>query len=221
MDAIAAAVGPTLDAAAAAARPTLDAAAAAVRPALHAAAAAIRPALSALPPPATVYVNASRMAALPGWAVLAAAVVVGATPRPRGVAAHLVLPVIAGLAATYVVCMVAAQMVDALPPTDLSTLDELRTAFGSSDWLLTAGWVHYLCFDLLVGLGVMLDAGRRRAGRGGVAWRVGLLVCLALILALGPAGALLYGLFRTVVGREPEEGGGAPAAAAAGNVKED
>lgn len=200
----------------------MDPMAAALRPTLDAAAAALRPLVAALPPPpppATVYATASRAAALPGWAVLAVAVAAGATPRPRGVAAHLVLPLVAGLAAAYVACMVAAVTIDALPPTDLSTLDELRTAFGRSDWLLTAGWVHYLCLDLAVGLGVMLDAGRRRGGRGGVAWRVGLLGCLFVVMAVAPAGVLLYGVFRTMVGRQDEEG--APAAAAAGNVKKD
>lgn len=206
-----------MDAVATTLRPALAAAATALRPTAAAAAAALRSALAALPPPATVYTTATRVVALPGWAVLAAAAAAGGTPRPRGIAAHLVLPLVLALSAVYVTCMAAALVVDELPPTDLGTLADLRTAFGTSDWLLTAGWVHYLALDLLLGLGVFLDASRRRGGRGGVAWRAGLLGCLVVVCALAPAGVLLYALFRTVVGREEE----APAAgAAAGNKKD-
>ncbi|GAB0495051.1 hypothetical protein MMPV_006348 [Pyropia vietnamensis] len=191
-------------------RPTLEAAVKALQPTMDTAAGALRPLVAA------VYATAN-VACLPGWVVLGAAVVAGATARPRGIAAHVVLFLVAGFAVTYVVCMVFAVTVDALPPTDLSTLDELQTAFARSDWLLTAGWVHYLGLDLLTGLGVVVDAGRRRAGRGGVFWTLGLLVCLAFVMLVAPAGLLLYVVFRTVVGRAEE----APAAAAAGNVKED
>jgi len=116
------------------------------------------------------------------------------------VAAHLVLPLVVGLSALYVACLFGAVQIDRLPPTDLGSLEELRSAF-TSDWMLTAGWVHYLGMDLLVGLGVLVDAGRRRGGAG-LLWRVGLIVCLAGVCLLAPAGMLLYAFFRTVVGQD-------------------
>lgn len=52
--------------------------------------------------------------------------------------------------------------------------------------LLLAGWVHYLAFDLLVGLWE-----REEARRIGVA-QVVLLPCLALTFLLGPLGWLVF-----------------------------
>jgi len=50
----------------------------------------------------------------------------------------------------------------------------------------TAGWIHYLAFDLMVGLFIVTDAARL-----GIAhwW---LLPALFLTLMFGPAGLLLY-----------------------------
>jgi Domain of unknown function (DUF4281) len=53
-------------------------------------------------------------------------------------------------------------------------------------WLLLAGWVHYLCFDLLVGCWEVRDA----HGRGVPHLLV--MPCLFLTFMFGPAGWLLY-----------------------------
>jgi len=176
----------------------------AVVPRLRALAASLPPP----PPPAVVYEVASRYVALPGWALLVVAAAAGATPRPRAVAAHLALPLVFGLSALYVSCLVGAVQIDRLPPTDLGSLAELRSAF-TSDWMLTAGWVHYLAMDLLLGLGVLVDAGRRRGGAG-LLWRVGLIVCLAGVCLLAPAGVLMYAVFRTVVRQDAAAAATAP-----------
>jgi hypothetical protein len=66
-----------------------------------------------------------------------------------------------------------------------STLDGVARLF-SNPWLLLAGWVHYLAFDLLVGTWEARDARER-----GVPHLL-LVPCLFLTFMFGPAGWLLY-----------------------------
>jgi hypothetical protein len=75
-----------------------------------------------------------------------------------------------------------------------STLAEVGKLF-ANPWLLLAGWVHYLAFDLLVGSWEVDDARRRGIPH--------LLVvpCLALTFLFGPIGWLLYRLVRWIRGR--------------------
>ncbi len=63
-------------------------------------------------------------------------------------------------------------------------------AFFRDPWLVTAGWIHYLAFDLFVGAWEVRDAQRRSVNH--------LLVvpCLFLTLMAGPAGLLLYFVIR-------------------------
>jgi hypothetical protein len=73
-------------------------------------------------------------------------------------------------------------------------VSEVRALF-ANDFALTAGWVHYLAFDLFVGTWIArtgLEAGLPRPL---------LLPCLALTFMLGPAGLLAYLLLRAVAGR--------------------
>ena len=62
----------------------------------------------------------------------------------------------------------------------------------SNPWLLLAGWIHYLAFDLLVGSWEARDARKR-----GIA-HVVLLPCLILTFLFGPAGWLLYLAARSI-----------------------
>ena len=57
-------------------------------------------------------------------------------------------------------------------------------------WALLAGWVHYLCFDMAVGIWLVRDAQRRGVPR------TALLPCLGLTFLLGPLGLLLYSAVR-------------------------
>ena len=52
--------------------------------------------------------------------------------------------------------------------------------------VVLAGWIHYLAFDLMVGLYIVTDAARLGIGHG---W---LIPALGLTLMFGPAGLLLY-----------------------------
>jgi hypothetical protein len=67
-------------------------------------------------------------------------------------------------------------------------------------WLLLAGWVHYLAFDLLVGCWIVRDARQR-----GIAHLL-VVPSLALTFLFGPAGWLSYvGLRAALRARAPLE----------------
>ena len=74
---------------------------------------------------------------------------------------------------------------------DFSSLAGVATLF-RDEWILLAGWVHYLAFDLLIGAWEVRDAELR----GLPQWRVA--PCLVLTFLFGPAGWLLYLLARSV-----------------------
>jgi hypothetical protein len=62
-----------------------------------------------------------------------------------------------------------------------ATLDGAATLF-SNPWLLLAGWLHYLAFDLVIGTWEARDARER-----GIPHLL-LVPCLLLTLMFGPAG---------------------------------
>ena len=76
-------------------------------------------------------------------------------------------------------------------PGGFSTLADVGTLF-SNRWLLLAGWVHYLAFDLLVGSWELEDA----TERGIPHWMV--VPCLLLTFLFGPSGWLLYRIVRSI-----------------------
>lgn len=71
------------------------------------------------------------------------------------------------------------------------TLANVKTLFSNDDALL-AGWIHYLVFDLFVGMWICHDADKRGINR----WI--LLPCLLLTFMLGPTGLLLYFIVRII-----------------------
>lgn len=70
-----------------------------------------------------------------------------------------------------------------------SSLAEVAALFGNK-WMLLAGWIHYLAFDLLIGGWITADSGKRGVPR----WVV--VPCLGLTFLFGPAGWLLYRVVR-------------------------
>jgi hypothetical protein len=66
-----------------------------------------------------------------------------------------------------------------------SSLAAVAQLFGQP-WLLLAGWIHYLAFDLLVGCWEVRDAQARRVPH------LAVVPCLLLTFLFGPAGWLLY-----------------------------
>jgi hypothetical protein len=79
-------------------------------------------------------------------------------------------------------------------PGDFSTLAGVGMLF-SSPWLLLAGWVHYLVFDLLIGSWEVEDARER-----GIPHLM-VVPCLLLTFMFGPAGWLLYRIVRSIRGK--------------------
>ena len=118
-------------------------------------------------------------------------ILLAALPRHEWVTrlvTNLIVPSL--LAAVYVV-LIATQWGG---PGSFSTLAGVAQLF-SNPWLLLAGWVHYLAFDLLVGTWEVTDARTR-----GVPHLL-VLPCLVLTFLFGPAGWLLYQGIRRLVGR--------------------
>jgi hypothetical protein len=71
------------------------------------------------------------------------------------------------------------------------TLAEVSKLF-SNQWLLLAGWMHYLAFDLFIGSWEVRDAQSH-----GIPHLV-VIPCLILTFLFGPIGLLLYFLIRLV-----------------------
>jgi hypothetical protein len=109
-----------------------------------------------------------------------------------------------GLFAVAYVAIVAARWFGS--SGSFSTLDGVAALF-SDPWVLLAGWLHYLAFDLLVGRWEVRDA----ADRGISPWLV--VPFLALTFIFGPAGWLAYVVGRRFLTRHPHA---SPAPAAAG-----
>ncbi|SIN99042.1 ABA4-like family protein [Algoriphagus halophilus] len=71
------------------------------------------------------------------------------------------------------------------------TLANVKLLFSSDDALL-AGWIHYLTFDLFVGMWICHNADKCGINR----WI--LLPCLVLTFIAGPTGLLLYIIIRVI-----------------------
>lgn len=123
----------------------------------------------------------ANLAVLPAWALLAV------LPGWRGtqVVAAMIVPLL--LAAAYILLLglgIASEPGGA-EPRGFGSIDEVRGLL-STDLAFTAGWFHYLAFDLFVGAWEVREAHRL----GMPHWLV--LPCLALTFMLGPAGLLLF-----------------------------
>ena len=115
--------------------------------------------------------------AVVGWILLAV------LPGKRWVTDVVTSRALPGLFAAIYVVIVATTFAGA--QGSFSTLGGVATLF-SNPWLLLAGWLHYLAFDLLIGTWEARDARER-----GVPHLL-LVPCLFCTLMFGPAGWLLY-----------------------------
>lgn len=89
------------------------------------------------------------------------------------------------------VCYVYAFISNPIFPDDgnFSSLEGVMVLF-QQPYLMLAGWVHYLAFDLFIGAWQVRDAQRRGIKH---LWVV---PCLLTTLVFGPAGLLLYFIMR-------------------------
>ena len=124
--------------------------------------------------------SACNMLATVGWILLLA------LPRHRRAiqVAGTVIPLT--LAAIYLTVFVLNARGSNGGFGSLAAVAELFT----NHWLLLAGWVHYLAFDLFIGAWETRDAMARGVPR------LLLAPCLALTFMLGPIGLLGYHLAR-------------------------
>jgi hypothetical protein len=130
-----------------------------------------------------------------GWVLLAA--FPGPRWRTERVSGKLLPAVLAG------VYVVVVAMTWGKTPGGFSSLAAVSLLM-SNPWMLLAGWIHYLAFDLFVGGWIVRDARER-----GIA-HVWLLPSLLLTFLFGPAGWLSYLGLRTVMrGRRTVSGSGA------------
>jgi hypothetical protein len=115
--------------------------------------------------------------ALVGWIALASSPL---APRAAQLVAGTVVPLL--LSAGYTAVVLAFW---SSADGGFDSLANVARLF-ESRWLLLAGWVHYLAFDLLVGTWVV-----RTARQEGIAHLL-VLPCLAATFLFGPAGYLLF-----------------------------
>jgi Domain of unknown function (DUF4281) len=129
--------------------------------------------------------SASSKLAMVGWALLVIA------PRWRWSQriASAVIPLT--LAIVYLV-LIALHF--AKSPGGFGTLDQVALLF-ENHWLLVAGWMHYLAFDLFLGAWQA-----REARRLGISHFL-VIPCLLLTFMFGPVGFLLFWIFRSAVER--------------------
>ncbi|OON68498.1 ABA4-like family protein [Hymenobacter sp. CRA2] len=135
-------------------------------------------------------------AVLPAWLLLAVAPRWGLTRRLIRSGAWPLL-----LAATYAALLVVHYLSPHATEGSFSSLAEVAALF-RDPWALTAGWAHYLCFDLCVGIWEVRDAERRGLPH------ILLLPALVLTFLVGPIGLLLYAALRQL---RPTPAPGAPA----------
>lgn len=62
----------------------------------------------------------------------------------------------------------------------------------TSPWAVTAGWIHYLCFDMFIGMWEFTDAKKHGLPFGAM------MPVWFLTFMFGPIGLLLYVIVRTV-----------------------
>jgi hypothetical protein len=135
--------------------------------------------------PETLF-NASGKLAMAGWALLVFA------PRWRWSQriASAIVPLI--LAIVYLVLIV---LHFARSPGGFGTLGQVAQLF-QNPWLLLAGWIHYLAFDLFLGAWQA-----REAQRLGISHFL-VVPCLLLTFLLGPIGLLVFWALRSVAKRQ-------------------
>jgi len=113
-------------------------------------------------------------------------------PRRAWVAERLAGWIVPALFAVVYATIVA--VVFAHADGSFSTLPGVARLF-ANPWMLLAGWLHYLAFDLLIGAWEVRDAHQR-----GVPHLM-VVPCLFLTFMFGPAGWLVYLTIRSMAAR--------------------
>ncbi len=126
------------------------------------------------------------MLVLPGWLLLVF------LPRWKFSATLISAVVIPGLLGLLYAWLIAMHFGGS--DGGYGSLAEVQALF-SNEFLLLAGWIHYLAFDLFVGSWEVRDAERTGVHH------LAVIPCLLLTFLLGPVGLLLYLAIRIGVSR--------------------
>ena len=118
--------------------------------------------------------------AMAGWIALALSLFISPIRTWTWRITGYLIPVILGLAYVWLLLTIS----DPHPDGGFGSIEAVRALF-SNDNALSAGWIHYLAFDLFVGTWIV------RAGIGSGVHPLLLLPSLPLTFLLGPAGLLL------------------------------
>jgi hypothetical protein len=123
----------------------------------------------------------ANLIAIAGWLIL---IVAGRIRWVPSLVTGIVLPLLFALLYSFLVAALWGEKTGGF-----GTLAQVRAL---NDWLLLAGWVHYLAFDLFIGSWQVRDAQKHGIPH--------LLLVPGLILTFmfGPVGLLLYCIIRFV-----------------------
>lgn len=130
-------------------------------------------------------------AVLPGWLLL---VFLPKWKWTLGLICTGIIPFILGL---VYVGLFLSQLGSMPEGGGFGSLEGIGILF-SNPYVLVAGWIHYLTFDLFVGAWEVNDSQKRGVSH----WLV--IPCLIFTFMLGPTGLALYLVIRTVVTGEFE-----------------
>ncbi len=129
----------------------------------------------------------SNNVALLGWLLL---IVAGRKRWASGLVTGVCVPLALGIVYTVLIPLHWGE-----GNGNFSTLSGVSALFANR-WLLLAGWIHYLAFDLFIGNWEVRDAMRNRIPH----WAV--IPCLVLTFLFGPAGLLSYFVLRVAMRRQ-------------------
>ena len=139
--------------------------------------------------PATAYDLGGKLVML-GWAGLLASLFIERARPAAQAAARLIIPALLAIAYGLLIWTGFGEAEGG----GYGSISEVRALF-ASDSALTAGWLHYLAFDLFVGSWIVADGLKRHVPV------LLILPCLPLTFLFGPLGLLLFILLRLAFGR--------------------
>ena len=139
--------------------------------------------------PATAFDLGGKLAIL-GWLGLIASLFAAQARLATQIAARLIIPALLAIAYGLLIWTGFGEAAGG----GFGSIGEVRALF-ASDSALTAGWLHYLAFDLFVGSWIVADGLRRRIPVPLI------LPCLPLTFLFGPLGLLLFVLLRLAFAR--------------------
>ena len=122
---------------------------------------------------------------LPAWLLLIVA------PRWKWTLAVICPAVIPLILALVYAPLMFSQLPNMPEGGGIGTLEEVLIAFGNP-YVLAAGWIHYIAFDLFIGSWELRDSQIHRIPH----WLV--VPCLLLTFALGPVGLGSYLILRSL-----------------------